>query len=105
LFTIAGLYHQSLNNNQDLNPTVAIITKKSGPNFDNIHKRIPALLNDDDKNLWLDENSETNTLLELIESFNEELIIYPISKRINNVKNNDKKLIHEVSKEPTLFNF
>lgn len=33
LFTIAGLYHQSLNNNQDLNPTVAIITKKSGPNL------------------------------------------------------------------------
>lgn len=103
LFCMAGIYHLSSDENNDLVPTVAIITKESDLNFSEIHHRIPVILDDSDLVSWLDEKASSERLINMINSTKRELTIYPVSKKVNNYKNNDSSLIKEIKKKMTLF--
>ncbi len=56
---------------------------------------MPAILIKDEWAKWLDPtNDDTEALKELLQSFPDDALdYYPVSKKVNNVENNEKELI------------
>jgi putative SOS response-associated peptidase YedK len=60
-----------------------------------LHDRMPVILHERDHEAWLDpENERTGELRKLLAPYpSEEMRVYPISRRVNNVKNDGPELI------------
>jgi putative SOS response-associated peptidase YedK len=77
----------------------SIITTDANPMMQQIHHRMPVILNNEDFELWLDE-SETNVdkLKNLLNPYNEDdLVMHPVSRAVNTPKNDSIGLIEAVS--------
>ncbi len=103
LFCMAGLSSSVLDENGDLIHTVAIITTPSSDNFSNIHSRMPLILEEENFKSWLDENLSFGELAQILDNYEANFDIYPVSKLVNNYKNNDERLIKEIKENITLF--
>jgi putative SOS response-associated peptidase YedK len=58
---------------------------------------MPAILFEDEENLWIDKSYNTKDVVELLRPFPSELLYaYPVSSKVNSIKNNSKDLIIEV---------
>jgi putative SOS response-associated peptidase YedK len=108
LFAVAGIW-ESWNDpkGQELR-TFSIITVKANKTVGKLHGRMPAILFPEEEKLWLDDDLKTDDLLSLLKPYPEELIYgYPVSTKVNSVKNNSPDLImeshHPYLKQGTLF--
>ena len=95
LMFFGGIWRKEIKNNVKTN-VVCLITKEANNNLSNIHSRMPLVmshnegldfLNDDD-NRFLDNNKS------IIE---DDIDYFPVSKIVNNPKNNDENCIKEIT--------
>jgi putative SOS response-associated peptidase YedK len=96
LFAAAGLYEWWPGN--PTTPAIesyTIITTQANEAVAKLHERMPVLLDQRDYDAWLDsKNENTEALKALLKPYPaEEMCIYLVSSRVNNVKNDDESLI------------
>ena len=95
LMFFGGIWREEIKNNLKTN-VVCIITKEANDNLSNIHTRMPLLMSHNEGLDFL--NDDNNRFLENNKSIIEDDIDYfPVSKTVNNPKNNDENCIKEIN--------
>ena len=94
LFAMAGIWESWKSPGGELLNTFSILTTSPNILMENIHDRMPVILQREDEQKWLaDENPEA--LHDLLKPFDENrMTAYPISKLVNSPFNEEEK-IHE----------
>jgi len=95
LMFFGGIWRQEIKNNIKSN-VVCIITKEANGNLSKIHSRMPLIMShkegldflDDDENRFLENNTSV---------IEDDIDYFPVSKIVNNPKNNDEKCIKEIN--------
>ncbi|KAI8972085.1 hypothetical protein BDB01DRAFT_854786 [Pilobolus umbonatus] len=83
----AGLYSHP----KDMPPTCVIITTEASKLFQQIHTRMPVIMNNEDVYRWLDPLSEWPA--HLIQPFQGDLTFYPVTDRVGNIHNESPDFI------------
>ena len=95
LMFFGGIWRQEIKNNIKTN-VVCIITKDANKNLSKIHSRMPLIMSHNEGLDFLNDND--NKFLENNKSVVEDDIDYfPVSKNVNNPKNNDENCIKEIN--------
>ena len=95
LMFFGGIWRQEIKNNVKTN-VVCIITKDANNNLSKIHSRMPLIMSHNEGLEFLNDND--NKFLENNKSVVEDDIDYfPVSKIVNNPKNNDENCIKEIT--------
>jgi putative SOS response-associated peptidase YedK len=98
IFAAAGIWESWKNEKGIELQTFAIITVRANKTVGQLHGRMPAILFPSEEKLWLDPDLKTEDLLQLLRPFPEDLMYgYPVSTRVNSVKNNAPDLILETA--------
>lgn len=97
IFTIAGLWSKWKSPDGQEIHSFTLITQPPNKMLSDIHNRMPAILTPDQERLWLDDSIPPADAVQMIIPYPEEnMKAYPVSKRVGNVRENDKELIEEV---------
>lgn len=93
LFAMAGIWSSSTQADGTIHRTFSIVTTAANKMMQDLHHRMPLILDPEEEQIWLFEQdvSKLKTLLKPPSA--EELEKVPVSSRINAVKNNDASLI------------
>ena len=95
LMFFGGIWRQEIKNNVKTN-VVCIITKDANEDLSKIHSRMPLIMSHNEGLEFLNDND--NRFLENNKSvFEDDIDYYPVSKIVNNPKNNDEKCIKEIN--------
>ena len=95
LMFFGGIWRQEIKNNVKTN-VVCIITKDANEDLSKIHSRMPLIMSHNEGLEFLNDND--NKFLENNKSvFEDDIDYYPVSKIVNNPKNNDEKCIKEIN--------
>ena len=95
LMFFGGIWREEIKNNLKRN-VVCIITKEANENLSQIHTRMPLIMSHNEGLDFL--NDDSNRFLEANRSIIEDDIDYfPVSKTVNNPKNNDEYCIKEIN--------
>ena len=90
-----GIWRKETINNIDTN-AACIITKEANDNLSNVHNRMPLILSHNEGIEFL--NDDDNLFLKNNKSIVEDDIDYfPVSKIVNNPKNNDESCIKQIT--------
>jgi putative SOS response-associated peptidase YedK len=104
LMLMAGLYDRAKDVSGDEFQSFAIIT--GGPNvlMQDIHDRMPMIIHPDDAEFWMDrEIEEAEPLEPLLQPIaDEEMDLFPVSTRVNSVRNNSPDLIEPIVEQEEL---
>ncbi len=94
-FAFAGLWEAWRDGEGDERLTCTILTTEANRALREIHARMPVILGPDDYGPWLDVDGAAPAALQgLLEPVPEDwLAAYPVSTRVNNVKNDDPACI------------
>ena len=98
--SMAGLWSQWKSQDNRVVNSYTIITTPPAPNIEDIHNRMPAILQQNNIESWLDADNSVEDALSLLKPY-QGLEYYPVSKYVNSTKNNSPKCIQ---KTPQLFN-
>jgi putative SOS response-associated peptidase YedK len=100
IFCIAGLWEKWKSPGNEEIYSFTLITMPSNEKIGELHDRMPALLAPDRERDWIDMDVPPKESLDLLEPYPDEWIdMYPVSKRVNNVRENDPELIKPVDAE------
>jgi putative SOS response-associated peptidase YedK len=95
LMFFGGIWRQEIKNNVKKN-VVCIITKDANEDLSKIHSRMPLIMSHNEGLEFLNDND--NRFLENNKSvFEDDIDYYPVSKIVNNPKNNDENCIKEIT--------
>ena len=95
LMFFGGIWRQEIKNNVKTN-VACIITKDANKDLSKIHSRMPLIMSHNEGLEFLNDND--NKFLENNKSVIEDDIDYfPVSKNVNNPKNNDENCIKEIN--------
>lgn len=98
LFAVAGLY-EWWPGKDGAGPieSYTIITTNANEMMTRLHDRMPVILHEKDYDAWLDPTNEnTEALKVLLKPYPaEEMRVYAVSTRVNDVENDDESLIRE----------
>tara|TARA_B100002051_G_C16233022_1_gene391301 strand:- start:48 stop:494 length:447 start_codon:yes stop_codon:yes gene_type:complete len=95
LMFFGGIWRQEIKNNIKTN-VACIITKEANENLSKIHSRMPLIMSHNEGLEYLNDND--NNFLKNNKSVVEDDIDYfPVSKYVNNPKNNDENCIKEIN--------
>ncbi|MCM3653380.1 SOS response-associated peptidase [Metabacillus litoralis] len=101
IFSMAGLYDTWINptNGAKMN-TCTIITTTPNKLVSHVHDRMPVILKKEDEQKWLKRNEvNVKELLRLLMPFpTEEMLAYPVSTLVGNVKNEGPECIERIKK-------
>lgn len=96
VFSFAGLWEVWQGGDGDELWTCTIITTQAAASIEHLHHRMPVILDSDAREAWLDDSSDQNELLHLLQPYDaDRLAHYPVSKEVNNVRNDHPALIEE----------
>ena len=96
IFTIAGLWDKWKNEDGEDVYSFTLITQAPNETVAEIHDRMPAVLRKEQEDMWLSDDLSPRELLDMLEPYPDEHIrAYPVSRQVNNVRNNDPSLIEE----------
>lgn len=96
LFAVAGIWESWKANNGNVLNTFSIITVKANKTVGNLHGRMPAILFPSDEKFWLDDSLSPIDHKSLLKPYPEDMMYgYPVSTRVNSVKNNSPDLVLE----------
>ena len=94
-FGLAGLYERWLSRDGEVLDTCTIVTTKANALVRDLHDRMPLIIAPADYERWLDAaNADVGDLVAPFPS--DEMTWYPVSSRVNAVRNDDASLIAEV---------
>ena len=97
IFSVAGLWESWKGDNNKVINSFTIITVSANSLVKKLHDRMPAILFEDEERFWIDKEISHIEAKRLLKPFPSELIFaYPVSTKINNVRNNSPDLIIEV---------
>jgi hypothetical protein len=101
LFAFAGLWDRWKNPQGEALETCSIITTTPDVLLADVHDRMPVILPTNHYDLWLDPGfKQTDELKELLRPFETGLMKrYPVSTRVNLVKNDDPDCATELKRE------
>lgn len=91
LFFLAGIWEAWQKTENELQ-TFTILTQKATQPLANVHHRMPIVLNELTKDNWLNVR---NNIADFFGK-NEKLLIYPVSKAVNNPQNDGAELIRSI---------
>jgi len=102
-FAFAGLWERWTGDPQGEYLSCVIITTAASKSVRDIHDRMPVILSPEAYDTWLDiENDDAAKLNSILkEGHIQDLICYPVSKRVNSVRNNDAECIKPQEMGPT----
>lgn len=96
VFFMAGLFDHWKTPEGNLIPSFTIITTAANEFTKPFHDRMPVILWPEEEKLWLEENMNASDLKSLLKEYPDAWMdAYPVSERVNNVRNNDPALIEE----------
>jgi putative SOS response-associated peptidase YedK len=96
---LGGLYERWLAPDGQVLDTCTIVTTDANDLLRNVHDRMPLIIAPEDYARWLDRS--TSAVTDLIAPFpSDALRVYPISSRVNAVKNDDASLLQPVEETP-----
>jgi putative SOS response-associated peptidase YedK len=98
LFGMAGLYDEWHDKQGRELKTYTIITTQPNPLLEPIHNRMPAILEKQDEDTWLNpDETESADLLKLLHPYPaSEMEAYPVSRLVNSPANDTKEVIVRV---------
>lgn len=92
LFAFAGVWDTWINGDTEWN-TYSILTTEPNKEMMRIHDRMPVILNKEDEDTWLHEDTE-EIITSLLKPLPDYILqMHPVSKDVNTVKVNSKTLI------------
>jgi putative SOS response-associated peptidase YedK len=93
-FGLAGVYERWLSPDGEVIDSCAIVTTAAAPSVQHVHDRMPVIVDPAAYDRWLDaSNADVGDLLA---PFQGALRIYPVSTRVNAVRNDDADLCRPV---------
>ncbi|GAB5490288.1 MAG: SOS response-associated peptidase [Phototrophicaceae bacterium] len=94
LFAFAGLWEVWRNPEGDEVWTCTILTTDANDKISHLHHRMPVILDGDARSAWLDKASDADELKSIMRPFDgEKMDYYPVSKAVNNVRNDNPMLL------------
>lgn len=96
-FAFAGLWERWDSPDGDTVESCTIVTTNAAPAIGHIHPRMPVILPRGALETWL--AGDAAAAGPLLHPYEGELAAYPVSRRVNNVRNDDAELIEPVSLE------
>jgi putative SOS response-associated peptidase YedK len=79
--------------------SLAIVTGQPNDLVATVHDRMPIVLDPDDWDTWLDESARPPELRSLLRPFPaDELLLYPVSPAVNNVRSQGAELLHPLTR-------
>lgn len=94
IFSFAGIWDRWADSGSKTLITCAIITTDANQSLENIHTRVPASLSDNEIDIWLNPETDKESLKHMLNPFNDnEIEFWQIDKKVSNPKNNDANLI------------
>ncbi len=97
IFSVAGLWESWDDPEHNTINTFTIITVPANPLVRKIHDRMPAMLFEDEEKLWIDNSIPLNDIKAILKPYPSDLVFaYPVSAKVNNVRNNSPDLIQEI---------
>lgn len=103
IFAMAGIWEVWKSPNGELIHTFSILTTQANGLMEGIHHRMPVILKPGNEQTWLQSDDEAQLLDLLCPYPGEEMDMYPVSRAVNNVRNDDERLIMPEPLQPTLF--
>lgn len=99
LFAFAGLYEHWEGEGGKLIDSCSIIVTEANQAVKPVHERMPVILSQENYSAWLDPDNQVPRLLKpLLQPSPDEIIsLYPVSKRVNNPRNDDPECIASLS--------
>ena len=97
-FGLAGLYERWLSPDGEVLDTCTIVTTTACESLRPLHDRMPLIVPDADYARWLDRTNDDASDL-LAPWTGEPLYVYPVSRRVNDVRNDDAALTEPVTAE------
>ena len=104
IFSCAGLW-ETWKSPEGINiNTFTIITLPSNKFMHQIHDRMPAILLPEQEKEWLERAITVNDIDDILLPYpDDNMTMYPVSNRVNSVKNNDSTLIQPIAIQSRLF--
>jgi putative SOS response-associated peptidase YedK len=102
-FALAGIWSEW--GEEEKIVSFSILTVASGSFMSSLHNREPLVLSKEDEDKWLDQELKNAKLVANFfntVAYDKNMEMHPISKRINNVRNNDVHVIDRVRPKFTL---
>lgn len=102
VFSLAGLYDTWINPaNGEKVSTFTIITTIPNSLVEEVHDRMPVILDRDDEVRWLDRNNHNVAeLVSLLKPYPaDEMMVYPVSPMVGNVKNDLPECVKRIDVE------
>ncbi|MCM3587996.1 SOS response-associated peptidase [Mesobacillus maritimus] len=97
LFGMAGLWEKWLSPTGQAIFTCTVITTTANQLVQDIHDRMPVILEPETEKIWLDPNTPMNELKPLLKPIEENLLeVYEVSSLVNSPKNNSIGLIQKI---------
>ncbi|UJF35287.1 SOS response-associated peptidase [Paenibacillus hexagrammi] len=98
LFSFAGLFDTWVSPEGTRISTCSIVTTTPNRLVAGIHDRMPVILNPEDESIWLNRSlTNPSELQHLLKPYPEdEMMAYPVSNRVGNVRNDDEQCIEEL---------
>ena len=98
VFAVAGIWESWEKPVGTTLHSFSIITVRANKTVGKLHGRMPAILFPSDEHLWLENDIPMQDLMQLLKPFPEDLIFgYPVSTKVNSVRNNGPDLILETA--------
>ena len=99
-FSFAGIWDQ-WNNGEQLVTSCAIITTEANELVGPLHDRMPAIMQTESYDVWLDTNTDLATLKKLLSPFPaSKMKSHPVSSAVNHPENDSPELIVRLDAEP-----
>jgi putative SOS response-associated peptidase YedK len=95
-FAFAGLWEHWENEEGHMIESCAIITTESNDQIKQLHDRMPVILEPQDHELWLDPNTKPDKAQKILRPYEKELVMRPVSRKVNNPSNDDPSCIEEI---------
>ncbi len=102
ILPMAGLWSQVSDNQGNPVFTYTVITSAASQELEFIHPRMPAVLQPDQLDVWLQcDGNRLHEALKILKPCSGELEAYPVSTYVNNVQNNSPRCIEPLNTAPT----
>jgi putative SOS response-associated peptidase YedK len=95
--SFAGLYEIAHDADGKEIKSFTIITTKANQSMGGVHERMPVILSPEEESIWLNHDTESEKLLELLDGYSSETFEhYEISNKVNSASNNDPSLLERI---------
>lgn len=97
VFSFAGIWEQWADNMGNELQSCSILTQESTGKMQELHARMPVIIKEEQRPLWLDHRDEgVERAHYCIANSDADFMIYPVSKRVNSAANDSPDLLQKM---------